>query len=77
MQCVICSRPKENTEDEDVNEQRRKHRKIEKREVQRFFTSDRKLKCGFNGQCHLLEMKCSCYFIFSSSAVKEIYSFLP
>jgi len=42
MQCVICSRPVENTEDEDVNEQRRKHRKIEKPEVQRFFTSDRK-----------------------------------
>jgi len=42
MLCVICSRPIENPEDEDVNEQRRKQRKIEKPEVQRFFTSDRK-----------------------------------
>lgn len=42
MLCVICSRPNENPEDEDVNEQRCKQRKIEKPEVQRFFTSDRK-----------------------------------
>lgn len=37
---IGIKRPNENPEDEDVNEQRCKQRKIEKPEVQRFFTSD-------------------------------------